>query len=85
MAVHFAAVFLLLMLVKGWTSCMTATHGYNKDKPRMHAWSYGDHVVRAWNQDKPYSRFVQEQIAGDALAADMVDGIVTTGLIAAGP
>ena len=61
------------------------THGYDKDKPRPNAWPYRDYVIRAFNADKPYSRFVQEQIAGDVLAADSVDGIEATGFIAAGP
>ncbi|MBI2948156.1 MAG: DUF1553 domain-containing protein [Verrucomicrobia bacterium] len=61
------------------------THGYDKDKPRPNAWPYRDYVIRAFNSDKPYSRFVQEQIAGDVLAPDTVDGIEATGFIAAGP
>ncbi|MBX3398678.1 MAG: DUF1549 domain-containing protein, partial [Gemmataceae bacterium] len=43
------------------------THGYDKDKPRPNAWPYRDYVIRAFNADKPYARFVQEQIAGDVL------------------
>ena len=43
------------------------THGYDKDKPRPNAWPYRDYVIRAFNEDKPYARFVQEQIAGDVL------------------
>src|ERR1051325_3004164 len=61
------------------------THGYDKDKLRPNAWPYRDYVIRAFNDDKPYSRFVQEQLAGDALFPDEPDGIVATGFIAAGP
>lgn len=61
------------------------THGYDKDQPRPHAWPYRDYVIRAFNQDKPYSRFVQEQLAGDVLWPDTTDGVVATGFIAAGP
>jgi hypothetical protein len=61
------------------------THGYDKDKPRPNAWPYRDYVIRSFNQDKPYARFVQEQIAGDVLWPDTVDGITATGFIAAGP
>ena len=46
------------------------THGYDKDKPRPNAWPYRDYVIRAFNDDKPYARFVQEQIAGDVLFPD---------------
>ena len=31
------------------------THGYDKDKPRPNAWPYRDYVIRAFNEDKPYS------------------------------
>jgi hypothetical protein len=36
------------------------SHGYDKDKPRRNAWPYRDYVIRAFNQDKPYARFVEE-------------------------
>ena len=61
------------------------THGYDKDKPRPNAWPYRDYVVRAFNSDKPYSRFVQEQVAGDALFPNTRDGIEGLGFISAGP
>ena len=61
------------------------TCGYDKDKLRTNAWPYRDYVVRSFNQDKPYSRFVQEQIAGDALFPETADGILGLGFIAAGP
>ncbi len=61
------------------------THGYDKDQPRPHAWPYRDYVIRAFNSDKPYTRFVQEQIAGDTLFPGTVDGITALGFIAAGP
>jgi len=51
------------------------THGYDKDQPRPNAWPYRDYVIRAFNTDKPYSRFVQEQVAGDVLFPGTVDGI----------
>ncbi len=61
------------------------THGYDKDKPRPNAWPYRDYVVRAFNNDTPFRRFVQEQIAGDVLYPATVAGIVATGFLAAGP
>ncbi|MEE2642376.1 MAG: DUF1553 domain-containing protein [Planctomycetota bacterium] len=61
------------------------THGYDKDKPRINAWPYRDYVIRAFNSDKNYSRFVREQLAGDILWPETTDGIVATGFIAAGP
>jgi mono/diheme cytochrome c family protein len=61
------------------------THGYDKDKPRPNAWPYRDYVIRALNEDKPYARFVEEQIAGDALYPGARDGIQALGFISAGP
>jgi mono/diheme cytochrome c family protein len=61
------------------------THGYDKDKPRPNAWPYRDYVIRALNEDKPYGRFVREQVAGDAVAPGTTDGIVALGFLAAGP
>lgn len=61
------------------------THGYDKDKPRPNAWPYRDYVIRSFNDDKPWSRFVKEQVAGDVLYPGTPDGIVGLGFIAAGP
>ena len=61
------------------------THGYDKDKLRPNAYPYRDYVIRAFNEDKAYTRFIKEQLAGDVLWPDTVDGIVATGFIAAGP
>ena len=61
------------------------THGYDKDKPRSNAWPYRDYVIRALNEDKPYARFVEEQIAGDVLYPGTRDGIQALGFLAAGP
>jgi mono/diheme cytochrome c family protein len=61
------------------------THGYDKDKLRPNAWPYRDYVIGAFNADKPYPRFIEEQLAGDVLFADEPEGIVALGFIAAGP
>jgi hypothetical protein len=61
------------------------TCGYDKDKLRPNAWPYRDYVIRSLNEDKSYSRFVQEQIAGDVLFPGEPDGILGLGFIAAGP
>ena len=61
------------------------THGYDKDKLRMSAWPYRDYVIRSLNSDKPWSRFIEEQLAGDVLYPDDPDGIVALGFVAAGP
>ena len=41
--------------------------GFEHDAVRPHAWRYRDYVIRAFNADKPYDRFIREQIAGDEL------------------
>ncbi|WP_084427692.1 DUF1553 domain-containing protein [Roseimaritima ulvae] len=61
------------------------TCGYDKDRLRPNAWPYRDYVIRSFNNDKPYTRFVQEQIAGDVLFPGEPDGILGLGFIAAGP
>jgi hypothetical protein len=61
------------------------THGYDRDKRRPYGWPYRDYVIRSLNADKPYSRFVREQLAGDVLFPKEKDGIIATGFIAAGP
>ena len=61
------------------------THGYDKDQPRPNAWPYRDYVIRAFNEDRPYARFVQEQIAGDVLFPDTRDGVEALGFVSAGP
>ena len=61
------------------------THGHDQDRPREHAWPYRDYLIRSFNRDKPFARFVEEQIAGDAIAPDDPDAIVATGFLATGP
>lgn len=61
------------------------THGYDKDKPRPNAWPYRDYVIRSFNEDKPWARFIEEQVAGDVLYPFTRDGIEALGFIAAGP
>ena len=61
------------------------SHGYDKDKPRANAWPYRDWVIAALNNDKPYKRFVDEQIAGDILFPEDPQALTATGFLAAGP
>lgn len=61
------------------------TCGYDKDKLRENAWPYRDYVIKSFNSDKPYWRFIQEQIAGDVLFPGAPDGILGLGFLAAGP
>jgi mono/diheme cytochrome c family protein len=49
------------------------------------AWRYRDYVIRSFNADKPFDRFVREQIAGDELFPGDREALVATGLYAVGP
>ena len=61
------------------------THGFERDKRRNHAWRYRDYVIEAFNSDKRYDLFLQEQIAGDVLWPEDEQAVVATGFLAAGP
>ncbi len=61
------------------------SNGYSNDYERPNAWRYRDYVIRAFNSDKPYSRFIEEQVAGDELFPDSPEAIIATGFLRAGP
>ncbi len=61
------------------------THGHDQDRIRTNAWPYRDYLVRSLNADQPYARFIQEQVAGDALFPGNPEATVALGFIAAGP
>ncbi len=60
------------------------SHGYEQNHLRPNAWPYRDYVIRALNQDRPYPRFIAEQLAGDLVAADDPNAHVATGFLVAG-
>jgi hypothetical protein len=55
------------------------TQGFKADETRPNLWRYRDYVIDAFNQDKPYDRFVKEQIAGDELYPAEPSAKVATG------
>lgn len=55
------------------------TNGFETNTPRRTAWHYRDYVIEAFNQDKPFNRFILEQIAGDALGEDRATGLLVGG------
>ncbi len=55
------------------------THGFEMNQPRDNAWPYRDYVIRSFNEDTPYPRFVVEQIAGDAVGEDAATGFLVGG------
>ncbi len=54
------------------------THGFEVNTERPNAWPYRDYVIRAMNEDRPYDRFVREQIMGEALGEDAATGFLVT-------
>ena len=54
------------------------THGFEVNTERPNAWPYRDYVIRAFNNDTPYDRFIREQLAGDALGEDAATGFLVT-------
>lgn len=54
------------------------THGFEVNTERPHAWPYRDYVIRAFNSDTPYDRFIKEQIVGDAIGQDAATGFLIT-------
>jgi hypothetical protein len=55
--------------------------GYNTDGTRPNVWRYRDYVVNAFNADKPFDRFVKEQLAGDELWPEDIDARIATGFL----
>ncbi|MGZ8945120.1 MAG: DUF1549 and DUF1553 domain-containing protein [Methylococcaceae bacterium] len=56
--------------------------GFQNDETRPNLWRYRDYVITAFNQDKPYSRFIQEQLAGDELWPSDQEALIATGYMA---
>jgi hypothetical protein len=57
------------------------TNGFKADEINPNIWRYRDYVIQAFNQDKPYDRFIREQIAGDELYPDSIDAHIATGFL----
>ena len=55
------------------------TNGYERDSRKDLIWKYRDYIIRAFNEDKPYDRFIKEQLAGDELPDKDGDSITATG------
>src|SRR6201999_791252 len=51
------------------------TSGYERDNAKPFAWRYRDYVIKSFNDDKPFDRFIKEQLAGDELPGSSTDAI----------
>ncbi len=61
------------------------TDGFEYDTHRPDAWRYRDYVIRAFNNDKPYDRFLTEQLAGDEIAPKEDETLIAAGFNRLGP
>lgn len=61
------------------------TAGYSNDFERPNAWRYRDYVIRSFNADKPYNRFVIEQLAGDEFDPNNLEMLIAVGYLRSGP
>jgi hypothetical protein len=61
------------------------SHGYEMNTLRPNAWPYRDYVVGAFNEDRPFARFVREQLAGDAAGRGDPRAEAATGFLVGGP
>ncbi len=60
------------------------TDGYERDRLKPQAWRYRDWVIDAFNSDKPYDRFVIEQLAGDEIPNRTEQSVIGTGMLRVG-
>jgi mono/diheme cytochrome c family protein len=70
------------------------SEGYSEeDRERPHAYRYRDYVIRAFNEDKPFDLFIQEQLAGDEMvpsphdntSAETIERLTATGFLRMAP
>ena len=61
------------------------TGGFETDMVYLNAWRYRDYVIKAFNEDTRYDRFVKEQIAGDEIWPDNPEARIATGFYTIGP
>ncbi len=68
------------------------SNGLDENVAHGNAWRYRDYVIASFNDDKPYDRFVLEQLAGDLLASSPDDPLavkhtrlIATGFLSLGP
>jgi hypothetical protein len=61
------------------------TNGYERDAAKPSVWRYRDYVIRSFNEDKPFDRFILEQLAGDELPDANADSLIATSYYRLGP
>lgn len=61
------------------------TEGFEYDQLRANAWRFRDYVIGSFQEDKPFDRFVREQVAGDEIDPPRTDAQVAVGFLRLGP
>jgi hypothetical protein len=67
----------------GWLdlSRFAESDGFKADDKRPLAWRYRDYIIKSFNEDKPYDRFIKEQLAGDELYPDDPEALIATAFL----
>lgn len=60
------------------------SQGYEQNHLREQAWPFRDYIIKSFNQDKPFTQLILEQLAGDQIAPDDPEIAVGTGFLVAG-
>ncbi len=60
------------------------SQGYEQNHLREQAWPFRDYIIKSFNQDKPFTQMILEQLAGDQIAPDDPEALVGTGFLVAG-
>jgi hypothetical protein len=60
------------------------SNGYERDAEKPFVWRYRDYVIEAFNRDKPFDRFILEQIAGDELPDRTLESHIAAGFLRLG-
>lgn len=55
------------------------SNSFERDGEKPFVWRYRDYVIRSFNSDKPYDRFVREQLAGDEMTPATPESMIATG------
>ena len=61
------------------------SNSFERDNTKPFIWRFRDYVIESFNQDKPYDRFIREQLAGDELEPLTDEGLIATGYYRLGP
>src|SRR5207248_7285492 len=61
------------------------SNGLDENTAHGNAWRYRDYVIKSFNDDKPFDRFLVEQVAGDEMDGKTDDSLVATGFLRMGP